>query len=288
MNTKMPEGGFVKTDTILDKILAHKVIEVGERMSHTSLAQLSEQLATVRPPLDFVAALHRDTVALIAEVKKASPSKGVLIQDFDPAVIGKIYADNGAAAISVLADEHFFQGNLRYLDAVRQVVNVPILCKEFVVDPYQVYEARSHQADAVLLIVAALSDSQLADLHELIRELGMAALVEVHHEAEVERALKIGARLIGINNRDLKTFHEDLTITARLARLVPPDVTLVAESAIRTTDDLKRIGTYGAHAVLVGESLVKADNMASRVRDFSNQPREVKHDQSEDLRRNHV
>lgn len=262
---------FVKTDTILDKILAQKVIEVGQA-SHLR-GELEAQAHQMPPARDFAAALHKSTVALIAEVKKASPSKGVLIEYFDPVAIGKTYADNGAAAISVLTDQQFFQGHLDYMRAVRATVDVPVLRKDFVIDAFQIYEARVAEADAVLLIVMALEDALLADLHTLIGELGMAALVEVHNEAEMERALKVGATLIGINNRDLKSFHEDLDVTARLAKLAPPTVTLVAESAIRDADDVRRMGSYGAHAVLVGESLVKADNMALQVRDFSSQPR---------------
>jgi indole-3-glycerol phosphate synthase len=262
---------FVKTDTILDKILAQKVEEV--RQSAAQIAQVKADAYAAPPVRDFVAALHKPTVALIAEVKKASPSKGILIENFDPVAIGKTYAENGASAISVLTDQRFFQGHLDYMRAVRAAVNVPVLRKDFVIDPHQVYEARAAGADAVLLIVMALEDSQLTDLQALIRELGMAALVEVHNEAEMKRALKIGGTLIGINNRDLKTFHEDLNVTAQLAKHAPSDVTLVAESAIRNTDDVRRMGGYGAHAVLVGESLVKSDNMTSRVREFSSQPR---------------
>src|SRR5690606_18372927 len=145
--------------------------------------------------------------------------------------------------------------------------------KDFIIDEYQVYKGRAAGADTMLLIVMALTDSQLATLHKLIQELGMAALVEVHNEAELERALKVGATLIGVNNRDLKTFHEDLETTARVAKRIPSDVTLVAESAIRSADDVRRMGELGAHAVLVGEGLVKADNIASKVREFSSQPR---------------
>lgn len=263
---------YVKTDTVLDKILAHKVEENAARKTQRPLPELREMIAEVDAPLDF--ALRRETVALIAEVKKASPSKGVLIEDFDPVAIGTTYAQNGAAAISVLTDERFFQGNMRYLRAVRDAVNVPLLCKEFVIDPYQVYEARAFGADAVLLIVAALEDSQMRELYNLIVELGMTALVEVHNEAEIARALALGAKVIGINNRDLRTFHVDMETTARLAKLVPQDVTLVAESGISSAEDVRRMGQLGAHAVLVGESLVKADNIAERVRDFSSQPRE--------------
>jgi indole-3-glycerol phosphate synthase len=258
---------FVRTDTILDKILLQKQTEIG-----SNLAELARRAREADPVRPFV--LRREAVSLIAEVKHASPSKGVLIEDFDPVALGTTYADNGAAAISVLTDERFFMGSLDHLRAVRAAVNVPVLRKDFIIDPYQVYEARAAGADAALLIVAALEDSQLADLHALITELGMAALVEVHNEAELERALRIDARLIGVNNRDLKTFHEDLGTTGRVASLVPPDVTLVAESAIRSVADVRTMGELGAHAVLVGEGLVKAGNIAEQVRLFSSQSRE--------------
>jgi indole-3-glycerol phosphate synthase len=266
---------FVRTDTFLDKILAHKVEENAECMRQRPLPVLHEMITQLPLPRDFTAALRRETVALIAEVKKASPSKGVLIADFDPVRIATTYAQNGAAAISVLADERFFQGHMRYLQQVRAAVDVPLLCKEFVIDPYQVTEARAFGADAVLLIVAALADSQLADLHSLILEQGMTPLVEVHTEAELERALKIGSRLIGINNRDLKTFQVDLETTTRLAQRVPEDFTLVAESGIMNAEDVYRMGQLGAHAVLVGESLVKSGDMGAAVRAFSSQPRVV-------------
>jgi indole-3-glycerol phosphate synthase len=266
-------AGVVKTDTILDQILAHKQLEVADRLRQRSILDVQRHAEAVPAPIDFVGGLHRSTVALIAEVKKASPSKGVLIENFDPQALARTYTENGAAAISVLADEKFFQGRLGYLDQVRQVTPVPILCKEFILDPYQVYEAREHQADAVLLIVMALEDAQLADLHALIRELGMAALVEVHNEDELDRALKIGATLIGVNNRDLRTFQEDLSITGRVAQTVPAGVTLVAESAIRTSADVRRMGELGAHAVLVGEGLVKSADIGGQVRAFSSQPK---------------
>lgn len=262
---------FIKTDTILDKILEQKQVEVAEAGHKAGSVQRSAHTALA--PRDFAGALRKDTVALIAEVKKASPSKGVLVENFDHLMIGKIYAENGAAAISVLTDEQFFQGKLEYMTEVRAATNIPVLRKDFVIDPFQVYEARAAQADAVLLIVMALEDMQLKDLHNLIRELGMSALVEVHNEAELERALKIDAKLIGVNNRDLRTFHEDLNTTARVAELVPDDVTLVAESAIRSSADVLKMGELGAHAVLVGEGLVKADNIAQQVRNFSSQSR---------------
>lgn len=263
---------YVKTDTILDQILARKVEEL--RAADSALVAQATALAHQAPPArDFAAALHRETVALIAEVKKASPSKGVLIDPFDPVALGTTYADNGAAAISVLIDQTFFQGHVRYLREVRAAVNVPVLYKEFVIDPYQVYEARANHADAVLLIVMALDDAQLRDLHTLISDLGMAALVEVHNEAELERALRVGASIIGVNNRDLRSFQEDLGTTARIAQHIPPSVTLVAESAIRSSADVERMGQFGAHAVLVGEGLVKSADIGAAVRAFSSQPR---------------
>lgn len=264
---------FVKTDTILDKILTHKVDEVASRKQRLPLTQVRSDAEAQSAPPNFVAALRRDTVALIAEVKKASPSKGVLIEDFDPLQLAQVYADNGAAAISVLTDETFFQGHLDFLREINQHLTVPTLRKDFVIDAYQVYEARAAGAAAVLLIVAALSDSQLADFHSLIIELGMTALVEIHNEAELERALRLNPALLGINNRDLKTFNVDLETTARIAAQVPDSVTLIAESGMKTTDDIARMGQYGAHAVLIGEGLVTASDIGATVRAFSQQAR---------------
>jgi indole-3-glycerol phosphate synthase len=265
---------FVKTDTILDKILAQKQEELRLAQSEAGLMQQVEEAARHAPRArDFKAALQKSTVALIAEVKKASPSKGLLVKDFNPVRIARTYEENGAAAISVLTDVKFFQGSLDDLRAVHASVRLPVLRKDFIIDSHQIYEARAAGADATLLIVMALEDAQLRDLHSLITELGMAALVEVHNEAELERALAIGATLIGVNNRDLRTFHEDLNTTARVAARVPPDVILVAESAIRSAEDVYRMGTYGARAVLVGEGLVKAKDMAGEVRLYSSQER---------------
>jgi indole-3-glycerol phosphate synthase len=265
---------FVATHTILDEILAHKQTEIEARTAHVSLQSLMHTVQAVSPPRDMAGALRRETVALIAEVKRASPSKGILIENFDPIALGTTFETHGASAISVLTDERFFQGHLDYLTAIRDAVSMPVLRKDFVIDPYQIYEGRAAGADAILLIVGALHDSQLAELHNIVTELGMAALVEVHNEAELERALKVGPTLIGINNRDLKSFNEDLGTTERLAKLVPAEVTLVAESAIRSPEDVHRMGQLGAHAVLVGEALVKAGNIGQTVREFSSQPRE--------------
>ncbi len=265
---------FVKTDTVLDRILARKVEEVAKRKSAISLAALrAESEALPFPPRDMIAALQKDELALIAEVKRASPSKGLLTRDFAPVLMAATYAFNGAAAISVLTDEDFFLGSLAYLRAVRAAVDLPLLRKDFVIDPFQVYEGRVAGADAILLIVAALSDSQLGELYALTLDCGMCALVEAHNEEELERALKLDAKLIGINNRDLKTFNVDLGTTARLARMVDDDVVLVAESGIRDAADVRTMASFGADAVLVGESLVKAPDMVTSLRDLSGQSR---------------
>ena len=268
---------YVKTDTILDKILARKEEEVAARKQTTPEAKMVNLVRVACVPRDFKGALQKANVALIAEVKKASPSKGVLIEDFDPVQLGRTYATNGASAISVLTDEDFFQGKLKYLQDVRGRVSLPILRKDFIIDPYQVLEARSVDADAVLLIVAALEDGQMKELYDTIIQNGMTPLVEVHNEAELDRALALGATVVGINNRDLKTFNVDLNTTARLAQRVPPDVVLIAESGIRSEQDVKHMGALGASAVLVGESLVKAAHegrdLGQVMRAFSDQPR---------------
>jgi indole-3-glycerol phosphate synthase len=265
---------FVHTGTVLDRILAHKVDEVAAHKAAVPPPQMHDRAAQAAPPRAMLAALRRETVALIAEVKHASPSKGVLIDDFDPVALGTTYAANGAAAISVLTDRRFFQGSLDDLAAVRAAVDVPVLCKEFVIDAYQVDAARAAGADAVLLIVAALDDAQLASLHAAITGQGMAALVEVHTAAELARALRLDPTLLGINNRDLKTFTVDLATSARLATQVPAGITLVAESGVFTGADVRRMGRSGADAVLVGEALVTAADVAGAVQELSTQPKE--------------
>lgn len=264
---------YVKTDTILDKILAHKVEEIASSKKRATEDVLRDLASRVSKPRKFIEALNRDTVALIAEVKKASPSKGVFLEDFDHIGLASTYAENGAAAVSVLTDQEFFQGHLYFLEEINQAIDIPTLRKDFIIDPYQIYQARIARADAVLLIVAALEDSQMADLHAQITDLRMAALVEVHNEEELERAMKIGAALIGINNRDLKTFNVDLGVTERIAKLVPDNVTLVAESGLKTPEDVAKMGQMGANAVLIGEGLVTSDNIAETVTAFGSQKR---------------
>ncbi len=267
---------FVRTGSVLDRILAHKQEEVALARRARPLAQLRDESAAQPPPRDFCGALRRETVALIAECKQASPSKGLLSADYDPVHLASTYAANGAAAISVLTDARFFQGSLQDLAAVRAAVDVPLLCKEFVLDSWQVQAARASGADAVLLIVAALTDGQLADLQAQIQVLGMTALIEVHNEEELQRALTLEPQLVGVNNRDLKTFAVDLNTTARLARQMPADILLVAESGIADSDDVRHMGRLGAAAVLVGETLMKSKDLAASVRLLSGVLREVK------------
>ncbi len=245
----------LKTGTILDKILAHKHTEVEAAQTKIPLAALQKICSEIPAPRDFGRALRKpDTVALIAEVKRASPSKGILIDPFHPVELAQQYAAHGAAAISVLTDEQFFMGHLDYLKQIRAAVDLPLLRKEFIISPYQIYEARAAGADAILLIVAALEDRLLAELHALTLELGMSALIEVHDEAETERALRINPAIIGINNRNLHDFSVALQTTVRLAALIPPETVLVSESGIQTAEDVQ----WRVDAILVGETLVKS------------------------------
>lgn len=279
--------------SILDTILEHKrQVEVPQRKAATPLAKVrraAEEAEATAPARDFAAALHRadGCVALIAEVKRASPSKGDLVKgEFKPVELARAYAANGAACISVLTDERFFKGELDHLHDIRAAVDAPLLRKDFIVDAYQLYEARAAGADAALLIVAALGDDELRDLHTLAVALGLTPLVEVHNEVETERALRIGAGVIGVNNRDLRTFQVDIETTARCARLVigdwllnnKPDSKLpitnyqllISESGIFTPADVARVAAMGANAILVGESIITSGDIAAQVRALSN------------------
>jgi indole-3-glycerol phosphate synthase len=242
--------------TVLDEIIAGVRIDLAEREAGTSLDVLKKRVGRVPDPRDALAVLRAKRVAVIAEVKRRSPSRGELAGIPDPAALATEYELAGAAAISVLTEQRRFGGSLADLDAVRVAVEVPVLRKDFVVSPYQIWEARAHGADLVLLIVAALDQPRLVGLLERIESLGMTALVEVHDEDETLRALDAGARLIGVNARDLRTLAVDRTIFARLAPLVPPGVLKVAESGVRGPHDLLAYAADGADAVLVGEAAV--------------------------------
>jgi indole-3-glycerol phosphate synthase len=221
-------------------------------------------------PLDLAAALRRKGVGLIAEVKRASPSKGLLCADLSPLSLAEIYARNGAVAISVLTDLRFFQGSLEHLARIRRGldVQIPLLRKDFVFDPYQVYEAYAFGADAVLLIAALLPLEPLAEMLSLTRELGMVALMEVHSKEEIERVLPLRPRVVGINNRDLRDFSVDLNTFDRLRSLLPDGVVAVAESGVHSAEDMRRLAEMGADAVLVGEALVTAQDPAAKVQEL--------------------
>jgi indole-3-glycerol phosphate synthase len=256
------------SQTILDEIIRWKRDEIARHKRARPIQVVQAQVTTAPPLRDLIAALRAPGVSLIAEVKRASPSKGVLRHDFDAVALACEYERNGASAISVLTDERFFHGSLDHLQAVRQNVGLPVLRKDFVLDPYQVYEARASGADAVLLIVAALDDADLKALYHLVQQLGMAALIEAHDDTELERALKIGPHIVGVNNRDLRTFQVSLETTARLRPLIPSEVILVSESGIHTRDDVARLAAAGADAMLVGEALVCAQEVGPKVREL--------------------
>jgi indole-3-glycerol phosphate synthase len=256
---------------ILEKIVWEKDREVASARDRVTLEQLKKQVAELPPTRDFLAALKAACrkPAVIAEVKKASPSKGVIREYFDPVAIAQGYAAGGASCLSVLTDKQFFQGGFEVLVQVRQVVDLPLLCKDFILSPYQLYQARAAGADAALLIAAILSDADMAYLLKVARALGLTVLVEVHDAAELERVLALdGVQLIGINNRDLATFHTDLATTEALTERYGEQIRakgclLVSESGLFTRDDLDRVQSAGADAVLVGESLMRQSDVAA-------------------------
>ena len=252
---------------ILDKIMADKKLEVEEKKQLLPLSALKERIAR-RKPLDFAAALRGKGIKLIAEVKKASPSRGVLCPDFDPVALAKIYAQNGAAAISVLTEVNYFKGSLKHLVEIRGAVSIPLMRKDFIYDEYQIYESAAYGADAMLLIVAILSPEQLMELMELSRSLGLDCLVEVHNEEELFTALLAGAEIIGINNRDLNTFRVDTNTTRRLRMLIPDENIVVSESGIHNSDDMKKMKECKVNAVLVGEALVTASDIPAKIREL--------------------
>ncbi len=271
---------IVETGTILDRILVRTAADVTARRLMVSRNELERHAATRPAPLGLRSALTGPDVSVIAEIKRASPSRGAFSVPVDPATLVAEYQAGGAAAISVLTDEPFFHGSLADLETAATVAHVhahatPVLRKDFVVDPYQIVEGRAHGADSYLLIVAALSDSALRDLLAVGREYGMDALVEVHDEEELERAIAIGAELIGINNRDLRTFEIDLAVAERLAPHAPTGSVVVGESGIFTRADVERLERAGVHAVLVGESLIMSPDRTLAVRRLLGRSSEV-------------
>ena len=259
--------------TILDDIVIAKRGELEAQRWNMPLEALEEQIDSHPRPLNLSGALMGDRVRLIAEVKKASPSKGLLCPDFDPVRLASAYVANGAAAVSVVTDLRF-QGELDHLGVVKQAIRdsgTPVLRKDFIFDPYQVYEARAYGADAILLIVSILSPGELKDLLELSRQFWMQCLVEVHTAEELDTALDAGAEIIGINNRDLKTFHTDIQVTAEIAPSVPRGKLVVSESGINTAEHMTYLKSLGVHAALVGEALVTAPDAGVKTAELAGQ-----------------
>jgi indole-3-glycerol phosphate synthase len=256
---------------ILDEIIAYKRQEIEARKAEIPINIITSAIWALPLPLNFKDALLPSPdgrVRVIAEVKKASPSRGVIREDFDHLEIAETYEKNGASAISVLTDRNFFQGSIDYLSEIRHTVSIPLLRKDFVFDEYQIFEARGYGADAVLLIAAVLDDKELHDFVELALNLGMAPLVEVHDEKELERVLKTNAELIGINNRDLQTFKTDLNTTIRLIDGIPEEKIVISESGINTKEDIKNLRDAGVDAFLIGEALVREADIGKKLREF--------------------
>jgi indole-3-glycerol phosphate synthase len=258
-----------KRADILNTILQRKAEEIAERCANIGLREMRERAIASDPVRGFIAAIEQriaaNRSAVIAEIKKASPSKGVLRESFDPSAIAKGYQQHGAACLSVLTDRDFFQGAEEYLQQARAACTLPVIRKDFIIDPYQVYEARAIDADCILLIVAALDDDDLQRLLDQAHDLQMDVLMEVHDDAELERALATGARLIGINNRNLRTFETRLSTTINMLGSIPEDRIVVTESGIHTLQDVKLMREHEVHAFLVGEAFMKADDPGEKL-----------------------
>ncbi|MSQ15154.1 MAG: indole-3-glycerol phosphate synthase TrpC [Dehalococcoidia bacterium] len=262
--------------TTLDEIVAYKRTELEDTKARVPIGELERAVALVSPAMDFENALAGPSISLIAEIKKASPSSGMLRPDLDPVELAYQYTSSGASAISVLTESHFFLGDLNFLREIKSQAkgwehSVPLLRKDFIVDPYQICEARAYGADALLLIVAILTPQELKSLLALTHQLGMEALVEVHTAEETTAALDSGARVIGINNRDLHTFTTDLEATGKLRPLIPSDRTVVSESGIKSREDVKRLREWGVNAMLIGEAIVTSKDIEAKVREFLDQ-----------------
>lgn len=254
---------------ILDKIAVHKKGEVQESKKRRPQRALEKRIAGLNATRDFKAALAReDRISLIAEIKKASPSAGIIRNDFDPMKIAQTYEKEGADAISVLTDEEFFQGSLVTLSLINEMFSLPLLRKDFIIDPYQIYEARAFGADAILLIVSLLSPDRLLSYLRTAQELGLSALVEVHTEEELHIAIDAGAEIIGINNRNLKSFVVDIDTTLRLLHDFPKNALCVSESGIRTADDIDILRQAGVDAVLIGTAFMKAKDIGAKIKEL--------------------
>ena len=258
----------MSSEDLLTRLVTEARQDMQRRRALTTQDDL-ERAILAHTPKDFVGVLRRPGLAVIAEMKQRTPGMGVLAEKYSPASLARAYTEGGAAAISVLTHMASFGGRPEHIEAARIATELPILRKDFVTDPYEVGEARAAGADAVLLIVAALTPERLAELLRVARARGLGALVEVHDEGEVEIAVTAGARAVGVNHRDLRTFNVDLGLTERLRKVIPSEVVLVSESGIRTVDDARRMREAGADAILVGESLMRAEDPAARIREFA-------------------
>jgi indole-3-glycerol phosphate synthase len=254
---------------ILDTIVVHKQEEVKIQKSQLPLSELRQTLRDSPPTRDFKAAISMPgQINLIAEVKKASPSKGIIRDDFDPIAIAQIYQSSGAAAISVLTDEWFFQGSLSYLTAIREATSIPLLRKDFIIDEYQIYQACAAGTDAILLIATILELETMQTFLNIAHSLDLDCLVEVHTESELRKVLDTDAQIVGINNRDLKTFQTNLNTTAQLRKLIPQDKVVVSESGIHSRQDVKMLQECGINAILVGESLMRSADINAKVKEL--------------------
>jgi indole-3-glycerol phosphate synthase len=253
---------------ILDKIISVKKDEVAHLKQTRPLQELKAVLQDLPPVRDFRKAISGNECTIIAEVKRRSPSRGILREDFDPIKIASIYERNGAAALSVLTDKQFFGGDKKYLEDIKKNVHIPLLRKDFIIDPYQVYETRSLHGDALLLIACLLKEEQLREYIHLAESLGLSALVEIHSRSELDKALAVEANIIGINNRDLKTFSTDLKTSLDIAPHIPTDKIIISESGIDGRQDIEMLVKVGIHAFLIGETLMLSDDIGKKLREL--------------------
>lgn len=257
---------------ILDDIVEYKKGELKNTRELIPLAELQHKLKVMQSPLDFYSiAIADSSPKIISEIKKASPSKGIICENFDPIKIAISYEVNGASAISILTDEKFFQGSLDYLSQIRTVVNIPLLRKDFTIDPYQIYEARAHGADIVLLIAAILEKDRIKEYLEIVDSLNMNAIVEIHNHEELDKVIDTGCKIIGINNRNLKTFEVDLSTTVELIKYVPEDILVISESGISDLDDIRMLRKLGVNTFLIGESFMKSDDPGGTLQKYISQ-----------------